>query len=124
MGLVTRLIATCACFLCFCDSCFYDHLPNDINSSDQSLNVLENLLWDCRTEEVAQVYTYFIHMLHLPVISIMIIGVRQLSYNERAMSDGRFGTICSKLFGRITYPSRYVYFRWSRVHLKYAYLEG
>ena len=31
-------------------------------------------------------YTTF----HLPVISVMIIGVMRLSYNKRAVSDGRF----------------------------------
>ena len=36
-----------------------------------------------------QVYRFCIRMLHLLVTSI----VRQLLYNERSMSDGRFGTI-------------------------------
>ena len=49
--------------------------------------------------------TEHIRTLHLPVISVMLIGVMWLSYNERAV------------FVRTTYPSRYVYFRWSRVHI-------
>ena len=36
-----------------------------------------------------QVYGICIRTLHLPVISVMIIGVMRLSYNERAVSEGR-----------------------------------
>ena len=50
---------------------------------------------DPELEEVVQVYGICIRTLHLPVISVMIIGVMRLSYNERAVAD--FGTICSKL---------------------------
>ena len=35
-------------------------------------------------EKVVQVYGFCIHTLRLPVISVMIIGVMRLSYNERA----------------------------------------
>ena len=38
-----------------------------------------------RSEEVVQVYGFHIHMLHLPPISVMIIGVMRLSYNERTI---------------------------------------
>ena len=49
--------------------------------------------------------------------SVMIIGVMRLSYNERAVPDGRFRHhLFQAVFMRTTYPSRYVYFRWSRVH--------
>ena len=63
-----------------------------------------------------QVYRFCIHMLRLPVISVMIIGVMRLSYNERAVPDGRFRHRLFQAVLRTTYPSRYVYFRWSRVH--------
>ena len=64
-----------------------------------------------------QVYGFCIRTLHLPVISVMIIGVMRLLYNERAVSDGRFRHhLFQAVFMRMTYPSRYVYFRWSRVH--------
>ena len=43
-----------------------------------------------RAEEVVQVYGFCIRTLHLPVISVMIIGVMRLSYNERAVPDGTF----------------------------------
>ena len=49
------------------------------------------------SEEVVQVYGICIRTLHLPVISIMIIGVMRLSHNERAVSEGRFRDHCSKL---------------------------
>ena len=68
-------------------------------------------------EEVVQVYGFCIRTLRLPVISVMIIGVMRLSYNERAVPDGRFRHhLFQAVFMRTTYPSRYVYFRWSRVH--------
>ena len=68
-------------------------------------------------EEVVQVYGICIRTLHLPVISVMIIGVMRLSYNERAVSEGRFRHhLFQAVFVRTSYPSRYVYFRWSRVH--------
>ena len=52
-----------------------------------------------------------------PVISVMIIGVMRLSYNERAVSEGRFRHhLFQAVFVQTSYPSRYVYFRWSRVH--------
>ena len=64
-----------------------------------------------------QIYGICICTLHLPVISVMIIGVMRLSYNERAVSEGRFRYhLFQAVFVRMTYPSRYVYFRWSRVH--------
>ena len=64
-----------------------------------------------------QVYRFCIHTLHLPVISIIIIGVMQLLYNERAVPDGRFRHhLFQAVLMQTTYPSRYVYFRWSRVH--------
>jgi len=63
------------------------------------------------------IYGICIHMLHLPVISVMIIGVMRLSYNERAVSEGRlWHHLFQAVFVQMTYPSRYVYFRWSRVH--------
>ena len=69
------------------------------------------------SEEVVQVYGICIRTLHLPVISLMIIGVMQLSYNERAVSEGRFRHhLFQAVFVRTSYPSRYVCFRWSRVH--------
>ena len=47
----------------------------------------------------------------------MIIGVMRLSYNERAVSEGRFRHhLFQAVFVRTSYPSRYMYFRWSRVH--------
>ena len=64
-----------------------------------------------------QVYGFCIRTLRLPVISVMIIGVMRLSYNERAVPDGRFWHhLFQAVFMRTTYPSRYVYFRWSWVH--------
>ena len=70
-----------------------------------------------KSEEVVQVYGFCIRTLRLPVISVMIIGVMRLSYNERAVPDGRFRHhLFQAVFMRTTYPSRYVYFRWSRVH--------
>ena len=36
-------------------------------------------------EEVVQVYGFCIRTLRLPVISVMIIGIMRLSYNERAV---------------------------------------
>ena len=64
-------------------------------------------------EEVVQVYGFCIRTLRLPVISVMIIGVMRLSYNERAVPDGRFRHhLFQAVFMRTTYPSRYVYFRW------------
>ena len=67
-------------------------------------------------EEVVQVYGICICTLRLPVISIMIIGVMRFSYTDRAVLDGRFRHLFQAVFMRMTYPSRYVYFRWSRVH--------
>ena len=64
-----------------------------------------------------QVYGFCILTLRLPVISVMIIGVMRLSYNERAVPDGRFRHhLFQAVFMRTTYPSRCVYFGWSRVH--------
>ena len=64
-----------------------------------------------------QVYGFCIRTLRLPVISVMIIGVMRLLYNERAVPDGRFRHhLFQAVFIRMTYPSGYVYFRWSRVH--------
>ena len=74
-------------------------------------------LCDHPSEEVVQVYGFCICTLRLPVISIMIIGVTRLSYNERAVTDSRFQHhLFQAVFMRMTYPLRYVYFRWSRVH--------
>ena len=64
-----------------------------------------------------QVYGFCICTLRLPVITVMIIGVMQLSYNKRAVPDRRFQHhLFQAVFMRTTYPSRYVYFGWSRVH--------
>ena len=47
----------------------------------------------------------------------MIIGVMRLSYNEIAVPDGRlWHHLFQAVFMRMTYPSGYVYFRWSRIH--------
>ena len=55
--------------------------------------------------------------LHLQHSTIFRIGVMLLSYNERAVSEGRFRHhLFQAVFVRTSYPSRYVYFRWSRVH--------
>ena len=60
-----------------------------------------------------QVYGICIRTLHLPVISVMIIGVMRLSYNERAVSESRFRHhLFQAVFVRTSYPSRYVYFRY------------
>ena len=68
-------------------------------------------------EEVVQLYGFCIRTLRLPVISVMIIGVMRLSYNERAVPGGRFRHhLFQAVFMRTTYPSRCVYFGWSRVH--------
>ena len=51
-----------------------------------------------------QVYGFCIRTLHLPVISVMIIGVMRLSYNERAVPDGRFRHhLFQAVFMRTTY---------------------
>ena len=64
-----------------------------------------------------QVYGFCIRTLRLPVISVMIIGVKRLSYRERAVPDGRFRHhLFQAVFMRTTYPSRCVYIGWSRVH--------
>ena len=69
------------------------------------------------SEEVVQVYGFCIRTLRLPVISIMINGIMRLSYNERAVPDGRFRHhLFQAVFMRTTYPSRCVYFGWSRLH--------
>ena len=40
-----------------------------------------------------------------------------LSHNERALSESRLRHhLFQAVFVQMTYPSRYVYFRWSRVH--------
>ena len=60
-----------------------------------------------------QVYGFCIRTLRLPVISVMIIGVMRLSYNDRAVPDGRFRHhLFQTVFMRTTYPSK----MWSRVH--------
>ena len=43
-----------------------------------------------QAEEVVQVYGFCIRTLRLAVISVMMIEVMWLSYNERAVPDGRF----------------------------------
>ena len=64
-----------------------------------------------------QVYGFCIRTLRLPVISVMIIGVMRLSYNERAVPDGDFGTICSKLCScERPILQDNVFFWWSRVY--------
>ena len=64
-----------------------------------------------------QVYGFCICTLRLLVISVMITGVMRLLYNERAMPDGRFRHhLFQAVFMQTTYPSRCVYFGWSRVH--------
>ena len=64
-----------------------------------------------QSEEV-QVYGICICMLNLSVLSVLIIGVMRLFYNERAMSEGRFWHVMfQSVFLRTTYSSRYVYFR-------------
>ena len=64
-----------------------------------------------------QVYGFCIRMLRLPVISVMIIEVMRFSYNKRAVLDGRFQHLLFQaVFMQTTYPSRCVYFGWSRVH--------
>ena len=69
------------------------------------------------SEEVVQVYGFCIRTLRLPVISVMIIGVMRFSYTDRAVLDGRFRhDLFQAVFVQTIYPSRYVYFRWSRVH--------
>ena len=40
-----------------------------------------------QSEEVVQVYGICIRTLHLPVISVTIIGVMRLSHNERVVSE-------------------------------------
>ena len=68
-------------------------------------------------EEVVQVYGNCIRMLHLPVISVTIIGVLQLSQRKSRVRGQIFRHhLFRAVFVRATYPSRYVYFRWSRVH--------
>ena len=63
-----------------------------------------------------EVYGFCIRRLLLPIISVMIIGVMRLSYNERAVPDGRFRHhLFQTVFIQTTNPSRHVYFRWSRV---------
>ena len=39
---------------------------------------------------IQNIYGICIYTLHLPAISVMIIGIMRLSYNERAVSEGRF----------------------------------
>ena len=64
-----------------------------------------------------QVYGFCIRTLRLPVISVMINGVTRLSYNERAVPDGRFRHhLFQAVFMRTTYPSMCEYFGWSRLH--------
>ena len=49
----------------------------------------------------------------------MIIGVMQYWYTDRAVLDSRFCHtmhLFQAVFMRMTYPSRYMYFRWSKVH--------
>ena len=54
-----------------------------------------------------QVYRFCIRTLRLPVISVMIIGVMRLSYNERAVPDGRFRhQLFQAVFMQTTYLSR------------------
>ena len=56
-------------------------------------------------------------MLHLPVMPVMIIAIMRLSCNKRAVPDGTFRhQLFHAVLMRMTYPSRFVYFRWSRVH--------
>ena len=65
-----------------------------------------------------QVYGFCIRTLYLPVISVMIIRVMWLLYNERAVPDGRFQHhLFQAVYIRMTYPSRYVYLGWLRDHI-------
>ena len=71
------------------------------------------------SEDVVQAYGICIRTLHLPVISVIIIGVMRLSQNEIAVSEDRFRHHlfqAAAVFARTTYPSRYVYSRWSKFH--------
>ena len=64
-----------------------------------------------------QVYGFCIRTLHLPVIFVMIIGVMRLSYNKRAMPDGKLRhRLFQAVFMRTTYSSICAYFGWSRAH--------
>ena len=65
---------------------------------------------------VVQVYGICIRALHLPVIAVMIIGVMRLPHNEDGVRSRIRHHLFQAVFERTTYPSRYVYFRWSRVH--------
>ena len=54
-----------------------------------------------------QVYGICIRTLHLPMISVMIIGVMRLSYIEEAVTEGRFQHhLFQAVFVQTTYPSR------------------
>ena len=64
-----------------------------------------------------QVYGSCIRTLRFPVISVIINEVMRFSYNERSVPHGRYRHhLFQAVFMRTTYPSRCVYFGWSRVH--------
>ena len=98
--------------------CLAGGAKGSLNCRTAKVNLVLPFSYECHyAEEVVQVYGFCIRTLHLPVISVMIIGVMRLSYNERAVPDGRFRHhLFQAVFMRTTYPSRCVYFRWSRVH--------
>ena len=53
----------------------------------------------------------------IPVIPVIIIGVMRISYNERAVSEGRFRHhLFQAVFVQMSYPSRYMYSGGKRVH--------
>ena len=120
---VTRFIACAQVFSFHCRTVVFHHLNVFCTSgrvlwpgvvvSPLSLPSYRELC--VSSEEVVQVYGFCIRTLRLPVISVMIIGVMRLSYNERAVPDGRFRHhLFQAVFTRTTYPSRCVYFGWSR----------
>ena len=47
------------------------------------------------SEEVVQVYGICLHMLHLSVISVMIIGAMRIRTTKEQCQRADFGTICS-----------------------------
>ena len=69
-----------------------------------------------RSEKVVHVCG-FVCVCLLSVIFIIKIGIMHLSYNKRAMLNGRFQHhLLGAAFGQMTSPSRCVCFKWSRTH--------
>ena len=59
---------------------------SDVMSGHSFHDVINHNAWlSERSEEVVQVYGFCIRTLRFPVISVMIIGIMRLSYNERAV---------------------------------------